>query len=44
MLTEYFAANVIYGEASPGIKYEDFPVKFVWRDKEKCGLRDVMKK
>ena len=35
MLTEYFAANVIYGEAATAIKYEDFPIKFVWQSKEK---------
>ena len=35
MLTEYFAANVIYGEAATAIKYEDFPIKFVWQNKEK---------
>ena len=33
-LTEYFVANVIYGESAQSLKYEDFPVKFVWKNDE----------
>ena len=31
MLTKYFAANVIYGEAATSVKYEEFLSKFVWQ-------------
>ena len=35
MLTEYFAANNIYGELTQSLKYEDFPITFVWNDEGK---------
>jgi hypothetical protein len=35
MLTEYFAANLIYGDKARSLKYEDFPIHFVWKDDEK---------
>ena len=33
MLTEYFVANSIYEELVQSLKYEDFPIKFVWQAK-----------
>ena len=41
MLTEYFASNAIYGEGATSLKCEYFPIKFVWKDTEKCGFQDV---
>ena len=35
MLTEYFVANSIYGELAQSLKYEDFPIKFVWQQGSK---------
>ncbi len=35
MLTEYFAANLIYGDKACSLKYEDFPICFVCKDDEK---------
>ena len=35
MLTEYFHANLIYGEQACSLKYEDFSIRFVWNTKEK---------
>jgi len=35
MLTEYFVANVIYGELACSLKYEDFPIQFVWQEDER---------
>ena len=35
MLTEYFATNVLLGQAATSLNYEDFPIKFVWKDTEK---------
>ena len=35
MLTEYFTANLIYGDQACSLKYEDFPTRFVWNSKEK---------
>ena len=35
MLTEYFAANNIYGELTQSLKYEGFPFTFVWNDEGK---------
>ena len=41
MLTGYFHANVVEGESAWGIKYEDFPTKYVWNSKEKLwSLRE----
>ena len=34
-LTEYFVANTIYGELAQSLKYEDFPIKFVWNTEHK---------
>ena len=41
MLTEYFHANVVEGESAWGIKYEDFPTKYIWNSEEKLwSLRE----
>ena len=35
MLTEYFTANTIYGDQACSLKYEDFPIRFVWKEDER---------
>ena len=35
MLTEYFTANTLYGDQACSLKYEDFPIRFVWKEDER---------
>ena len=35
MMTEYFATNVLLGQAATSLNYKDFPIKRVWKDTER---------